>query len=256
MRKQMKFIIHIPPTILRSYCDHIEIYREHCHYKIIPKKATLKHFPGRLQVSSTSFVSSSCISSPSTCQSQTGGAGVGSLANTVARAPDDLTTARNRRCWRVCARMKMAIRLVFCCHDRLRGQQECARLQTGVPINTRDCLAGASRRKASRRIRQASRRQNPTACNSPRSTSHSRTLAHALPPLPPTFDSSTDPARQQVCRLARLASHYCCKPRLPKVRLSIRGVLNPYILPPPAPDIVPRCTAPSPYGPDCLAAAG
>ena len=82
------------------------------------------------------------------------------------------------------------------------------------------------------------------------------TLAHALPPLPPTFDSSTDPARQQVCRLARLASHYCCKPRLPKVRLSIRGVLNPYILPPPAPDIVPRCTAPSPYGPDCLAAAG
>jgi hypothetical protein len=110
----------------------------------------------------------------------------------------------------------------------------------GVPITTRDCLAGASRRKASRLIRQASRRQNPTACNLQRSTSHSRTLAHALPPLPPTFDSSTDPARQQICRLA---PHYCCKPRLPKVRLSIRGALNPYILPPLAPDIVPRCTA-------------
>jgi hypothetical protein len=179
MRKQMKFIIHIPPTILRSYCDHIEIYREHCHYKIIPKKATLKHFPGRLQVSSTSFVSSSCISSPSTCQSQTGGAGVGSLANTVARAPDDLTTARIRPCWRVCARVKMAIRLVCVvamtgfvdrknardCRRACQSTREIAwRAQVG------EKLRGASGRRAGGRIPQRA-----THREAPLTPEHSRT---------------------------------------------------------------------------------
>ena len=60
-----------------------------------------------------------------------------------------------------------------------------------------------------------------TAQRSTPLTSHTY---HALRPLPPTFDSSADPVLQHI-RLARLTSR--CKPPLLKVRLSIRGALNP-----------------------------
>lgn len=127
----------------------------------------------------------------------------------------------------------------------------------GVPINTRDGLAPqASRRKASRPGREG-------GC----------TAAHSkAPPLTPAHCTlhtaqRTTPTTANLRLLHGPGSaahpsctpHYCCKPPLLKVRLSIRGALNPYVLPPPAPDTMPRCTAPrppSPHGPDCLAAAG
>lgn len=72
------------------------------------------------------------------------------------------------------------------------------------------------------------RRQNPAPCTAPhrtaKHTSHSLHTYHALRPLPPTFDSSADPVLQHI-RLARLTTR--CKPPLLKVRLSIRGALNP-----------------------------
>ena len=71
------------------------------------------------------------------------------------------------------------------------------------------------------------RRQNPAPCTAPHSEAHLSLTSHtyhALRPLPPTFDSSADPVLQHI-RLARLTTR--CKPPLLKVRLSIRGALNP-----------------------------
>lgn len=102
----------------------------------------------------------------------------------------------------------------------------------GVPINTRAGLAPGKSAK-SFEARQG-RRQNPTPSFGvpQRTAKHHLSLQHtahytlhnALRPLPPTFVSSTDPSLQHI-RLARL--NYCCKPPLLKVRLSIRGALNP-----------------------------
>jgi hypothetical protein len=98
----------------------------------------------------------------------------------------------------------------------------------GVPINTLDGLAGK------KKLRGPGRRPNPTPCIAPHSKEHlslQHTHSLTLRPLPSTFDSSAAPVLQHI-RPAVL--HYCCKPLLLKVRLSIRGALNPYVLPPPA----------------------
>lgn len=105
----------------------------------------------------------------------------------------------------------------------MTGREECARLQTGVPINTRDGLASSGRRKATLAGWRGGRIQR----RAPHSEAHLSLTSHtyhALRPLPPTFDSSADPVLQHI-RLARLTTR--CKPPLLKVRLSIRGALNP-----------------------------
>ena len=62
-----------------------------------------------------------------------------------------------------------------------------------------------------------------TAAQQSTPLSHCTHTYHALRPLPPTFDCSADPALQHS-RLARLTT--AASPLL-KVRLSIRGALNP-----------------------------
>lgn len=119
------------------------------------------------------------------------------------------------------------------------------------PINARERLVSglagdsAKTRQASSLDRIHARLGALHALHSKASTtSPSSTLA--LRQHPPTFDSAVDPAllAQRLC-----PAPLCCRPALFKVRHSIRGALNPYILPPPAPDTMPRCTASSPHAP-------
>lgn len=110
----------------------------------------------------------------------------------------------------------------------------------GVPITTRDGLAGKKLRGPGRQEAESTNAVRRTAQQrAPLTLQHTRTRT-TVRPLPPTFDSSAAPALQHI---RPAAPHYCCKPPLLKVRLSIRGALNPYVLPPPAPDNMPRCTA-------------
>lgn len=169
---------------------------------------------------------------------------------------NDLSTAHSRSCWRV----KKTSRLVVCCHDRLVGEK-----------NARDCIRRANQharwlgtpgKSAKSFEARQGRRQNATPSFGvpQRTAKHHLSLQHtahytlhnALRPLPPTFVfvSSTDPALQHI-RLARL--NYCCKPPLLKVRLSIRGALNPLY---PASAGPGHHAALHTHGPDCLAAAG
>lgn len=122
--------------------NHFEIYREICHYKINPKKAVLKHFRAHCRLVAHPPFHHLAYRVRPAVKAKRSGAGIGSLANSVTRAPDDLTTARSRSCWCVCTRVKKATFVA------MAGAEECARLQTDVPINTRDGLASSSRRKA------------------------------------------------------------------------------------------------------------
>ena len=103
--------------------------------------------------------------------------------------------------------------------------------------------------RASRRKRgqagELDRIHAASVCTAQQSTRH-LSLHHALRQLPPNFDSAADPALL-VQRLT--SAPRCCRPALFKVRHIIRGALNPYILPLPAPDTMPRCTAFSPHAP-------
>lgn len=195
--------------------DHFEMNCEFCKYKIIPKKVALKHFPGRLPVSFASFVSSSCMLSPSSCQSQTVGAGGGCQTNTaVACAPTTLPPAHSRSCWRV----KKAIRLVVCCHDRPVGEKN-ARDRIRRANQHARWLGTPGKSAKSFEARQG-RRQNatPTPC----------TAAHSkAPPLTPAHCTlhtaqRTTPSTANLRLLHGPGSaaypyctpHYCCKPPL------------------------------------------
>jgi len=138
---------------------------------------------------------------------------------------------------------------MFCCHGRLVCKKN-ARDRRPLPNQRARAacvwLGGRLREnEAGELARQNPRPPRSTALHSKASTtSPSSTLA--LRQHPPTFDSAVDPALlvQRLC-----PAPLCCRPALFKVRHSIRGALNPYILPPPAPDTMPRCTASSPHAP-------
>lgn len=108
----------------------------------------------------------------------------------------------------------------------MAGAEECARLQTDVPINTRDGLASSSRRKATQPGWRGGRIQRRAPHRTAKHPSHFTHISH-------TTSTTSTTSNLRLLRGPGAAAfpsctpYYRCKPPLLKVRLSIRGALNP-----------------------------
>lgn len=142
---------------------HFEIYCEICHYEIIPKKAVLKQFRAHCRLVAHPPFHHLAYTVRPAVKAKRSGAGIGSLANSVARAPDDLTTARSRLCWCVCTRVKK----VTCCYGKSRRMRATADGRANQHARWLGKLKSAKSYAA-----RLARRQNPAPCTAPHRKAH------------------------------------------------------------------------------------